>query len=443
MSRLQNVTSVESLDRSARLRLCNLLLLGIAVASAYRVWLVFDANPIDQVWSDMERHWMLGTRPLEASPFAAIDGVGFQLYVGVLAKLSVQSPLLVAYWTSLLSAVMPWFWYRFAREAVVQRELALALWAVVAALPSWSAIYSYFMQETLLLPLLGAALWATWRARRKGGVGPFVVALMVWLMAGLTRGICLPLAAVALSWLWIAQDDKLRRAGASIVVLAIVVVPLAGRSWSIARTVSPHGIGQLAHLYQLSGARELALEFTRPSRGERWTYVFRSPSMSHAPFAPLSGWTTFRAGRSLHTIDLDAGRTDWTLAKLNVEPWDSRRAAWLTGENLVHLFWGPSWPDADIEGPLRRPVGRANYAMRWLWAPLTLLCAVWLWRRRHDHREWMIPTLIATWILVQGVFPLSVNEGRYRKPLEGLLLAQCLLLAGTVRPLRRTSGLRG
>ena len=85
-------------------------------------------------------------------------------------------------------------------------------------MPSWSALYSYFMQETLMIPLLGAALWATWRARRKGGVAPFVVAVLLWLLAGLTRGICLPLGLVALALVWWQQGDKLRRllAGAAL-----------------------------------------------------------------------------------------------------------------------------------------------------------------------------------------------------------------------------------
>ena len=120
-----------------------------------------------------------------------------RLYIGALGKLTLKYAVLVAYFTSLLSLVGPWLWYRFLRELVRDRDLALAGGVVLAALPSWSAIYSYFMQETLMLPLLGAALWATWRARRKGDVAGFVVAVGAWLAAGLTRGICLPLGAVA------------------------------------------------------------------------------------------------------------------------------------------------------------------------------------------------------------------------------------------------------
>ena len=75
--------------------------------------------------------------------------------------------------------------------------------------------------------------------------------------------------------------------------------------------------------------------------------------------------------------------------------------------------------------------------MRWLWAPLAALClVVTLWRWRVE-RERLLPALLLTWFIVQGLFPLAVNEGRYRKPFEGLLIVQCLLLAAGPRATRR------
>jgi len=38
-----------------------------------------------------------------------------------------------------------------------------------------------------------------------------------------------------------------------------------------------------------------------------------------------------------------------------------------------------------------------------------------------------------TFVIVQGLYPLAVAEGRYRKPFEGLPLAQRLILASRVR----------
>ena len=64
------------------------------------------------------------------------------------------------------------------------------------------------MQETLLLPLLGAALWATWRCRRKRDAASFGIMIFLWIAAGLTRGIAIPMAAVACTWVWLEQDKN-------------------------------------------------------------------------------------------------------------------------------------------------------------------------------------------------------------------------------------------
>jgi hypothetical protein len=403
------------------------LLTALLAACAFRVWLILRYNPVDHIWSDPGRHWQLGSHPLDSQPMAAIDPVGYQLYVGALAKLTLRSPWLVAYWTALLSLAGPWLWYRFLRELLPSRDWALAGWVVLAALPSWSSIYSYFMQETLMLPLMGAALWATWRCRRKRNAASFVVAVGLWLAAGLTRGICLPLGLVAMAWLWFEQGDKLRKAAGSMALVLLVMLPLAGRSWSLARLVSPHGIGQMVQLYHRAGTQGVTVDFTRSGGTERWSYNFTSPAVLQPPFEPLSDWRSRREWSAHFSIDLDAGSRDWKAAAATLPPWTLSRAAWLTGENLVLLFFGHSWPDTNLE----RAIGRANHLSRWLWAPLTVVCLAWtiLWRRR--QRERLLPALMLTWFVVQGLFPLAVNEGRYRKPFEGLLLAQCLLLAAS------------
>jgi len=112
---------------SRRARLVRAILLGLlAAACAYRVWLVFSYNPMEHIWSDSGRHWLFGTRPLDTSPMVMMDPIGYQLYVGILAKLTAQSFLLVAAWTALLSLSGPWLWYRFLRELLPGRDWALA-----------------------------------------------------------------------------------------------------------------------------------------------------------------------------------------------------------------------------------------------------------------------------------------------------------------------------
>jgi hypothetical protein len=409
------------------------LLALLCAACALRVWIVFRYNPLDHLWSDAARHWQAGIRPLEASPMVAMDPIGYQLYLGALAKLTVGSPLLVAYWTSLLSLAGPWLWYRFLRELGLARDWALAGWVVLAALPSWSAIYSYFMQETLMLPLLGAALWATWRCRRRADVASFVLAVAVWLAAGLTRGICLPLGFVAMGWLWAGQSSKLPRAALSLAVVVAVLAPLAGRSWAIARVLSPQGIIQFAQIYLRAGTAAVEFDFTRRGGREHWNIAFVSPSMNHPPLAPLSNWPPRRDRKARFAIDLDAGNRDWDAAMESLPRRDVGQVGRRTLENLVHLMFGPSWPDSNIEHDHARLIGRVNYWMRWLWAPVAIACLAFGVARREQERERMLPALIVTWFVVQGLLPLAIAEGRYRKPFEGLLVAQCLLMASGLR----------
>lgn len=411
-----------------RSRLLRAALFGMLVlACAYRVWMIFRYPPTDSLWSDPARHWFSGTHPLDTAPMSAIDPIFYQIYLGVLAKLTSSQPLLVAYWTALLSLTAPWLWYRFLRELLPDRDWALAGWVLLAALPSWSAIYTYFMQETLMLPLLGLALWATWRCRRKQDVGSFVGAVAIWLLAGLTRGICLPMGALAMCWLWCVQGGKLQRAAGSLALVVAIMAPLAGRSWYLLRLLSPYGNGQLVMLYQRSGAQRIEIEFSRRGGREYWAYEFISPAAHERPLEPFSDWQSSRVGTARFSVDLDAGARDWDAAFKSLPPWDASRAAWLTGDNLVRLFFGGSWPDSNFE----RPAERINYAARWLWAPLSAACLVLTLTAWRTQRERMLVSLMLTWFVVQGLVPLVPNEGRYRKPYEGLLISQCLLLAST------------
>jgi hypothetical protein len=417
---------------SRQTRVLHAVLLGLlAAACSYRVWLVVHFNPMLSLWSDPERHWLMGTHPLVTGPISAIDPIGYHLYVGLVAQLTAGSRPLMAYWTVLLTLVTPWLWYRWLRELVPgrSRTWALAGWVILAGLPSWSVIYSYFMQETLLLPLLGAALWATWRCRRKGDTGSFVLAVGIWMLAGLTRGICIPMAAVAMSWLWLTQGAKAEKAAFSMLVLLLVLVPLAGRSWYILRQISPHGLGAVASLYAKSGTETISFRVTRRGGTESWEFDFGSPALAAPPLEPLSQWQSQRRGHVHFDIDLDHGRRDWVAARDSLPPWTVQRLLWLTGDNLINLFFGPSWPEMMMEGI----AGKSIRWSRWVWAPLTVLCLVWTVARRRQVRERLLPALILTWFLVQGVLPICVNEGRYRKPFEGLLIAQCLLLAAASR----------
>lgn len=387
-----------------------------------RVDYIAQFNPVDHLWSDPQRHWEQGTDALRTDPMTLTDPVLYQLYIGVLGKLTLKDPLLVALYTALLSLFTPWIWYRFLRELQPSKTVALAGWAALALLPSWVAIYGYFMQETLLLPLLGSALYASWRCRRKQTLASFLLMALLWALAGLTRGIAIPLAAVTCCWLWLEQGDKLRKAAFSALLLALILGPLTYRAYQQLHIFAPHGNGKLVSVYTRSGHKRINIHYERD--GARWSYWFASPSTGERPLAPLSDWQTERRGAAEVTVDLAKGSEDWQRA-LDEYPLTFSRYLWIARENLVYLFFGASWPDNNSA----RTVDQLNVHGRWLWAPLTLallLLTVRRWRHLRGNR--LLPVLIAVWILVQGLLPIAVNEGRYRKPAEGMLLAQAALL---------------
>ena len=399
----------------------------IVVGCVIRVATIFIYNPVNHIGSDAQRHWEAGIDVLRFDLMTMTDPIVYQLYISWLAKLTLKIPELIAFYTSLLSVVTPWVWYRFLRELQSSKTLALVGWATLALLPSWISIYSYFMQETLFLPLLGAALWATWRARRKNTVAAFSLMVALWILAGLTRGIAIPFAAVCCTWLWLMQTGKVKKALVSSAILLLILGPLTYRSYLTVHQFAPHGMGHLAAIYGMSGKREILLHTGKD--GAQWSHIFGSPSTGAEPFWPLSDWKTERSGRVVVTVDFSNGSADWDKAYESLG-FDFERFLWVTKENLIFLFFASSWPDNNMS----RVVDQANGAMRWIWAPATIVVfSLMFFYRRRLKSEWMLPAVLSSWVVVQGLLPISVNEGRYRKPFEGLLLAQAILLVAARR----------
>ena len=397
--------------------------LFVAFGNIAQVWYIFLYNPIHHIFSDPQRHWEQGTDLLRTDLMALTDPIGYQFYIACLAKFTLELPILVAYCTSLLAVSAPWFWYRFLRELQGNKTAAIWGWAALSCLPSWMSIYGYFMQETLLLPLLGAALWATWRCRRKATLSTFIVMVLLWIAAGLTRGIAIPFAAVCCTWLWVVQDTKLKKAVCSLVVLALILGPLTYRSYQMVGLFAPHGMGHLNDIYAKSGKKVIEIHSKRNGAG--WGLWFGSPATGERPFEPFSDWHTQRKGVVRVNVDLAEGSRDWKAAKKTLN-FSFSRYLWITKENLIFGLLGSSWPDNNPE----RVVDVAGLVERWIWIPLFLFTVIaTVYYRRELRGQWLLPSLIAAWFIVQLLVPISVNEGRYRKPFEGLLIAQIVLLA--------------
>ncbi len=418
----------------------------IALGCALRLYEVISHNPLDHLWSDPLRHWDHASKPLEPSPMALFDPPVFQLYLSVLQKLTMGLSGLVVPFTVALSLLGPWCWYRFLRETLFSKTLALAGWAALALLPTWIGIYSYFMTETLLIPMIGLSLWMTQRAKRHLTLQTFLVMVTVWLLTGLTRGVTIPLAGVACALVWFRHPQKTRTALLSALILATALTPLAIRNYAFLNLWAPHGNGWLTRIYSESGKREILLHFQR--NGARWEYGFTSPTMDERPFdfthdwedsllskwraCPAflrSDWKSSRTGTVHVFVDFTHGTKDWEASlKQNAVTGEAR---WkLRLENIAYLFQGNSWPDNNR----RYFMGWLANLSRWLWFPLFLcVVSISLLRWRDCLQKPLLPLLIIIWFFFQAWLLVSVNEGRYRKPAEGLLIAQTLVLIDCFR----------
>lgn len=397
---------------------------GILIGSLWRALEVWFYNPVSELWSDSGRNWEFGGLATKTHPLVLVDPIGYQTFLSAVEKVTLGIPVLVFVVVAGVSIATPWIWYRFLREMLSSKTAALGGWALLALLPSWIGIYSYFMMETLFIPLLGCALWMTWRCHRKQDTASFVVMGLCWLLAGLTRSVAGPLAAVLVLVLWSRQPRKLVKAVAvgSIVVASLTF--LGYRSYARTGIFGPLGNPYLNQSYVWSGCQEIILEYSSAS-GENYNYAFGSPVSNEQPFTPLSDWKNDRVGSFLVKIDLDSQDLNWRQAVERAKeqgwPWGK-----IAKENMIYLFFGRSWPDCSPD----RPTEMATQAMRWIWMPLALfgITGLLLRRRQLGWSAGALLLFVGGWIVVQGLIPLAVNEGRYRKPMEGVFIVAALLV---------------
>jgi hypothetical protein len=394
----------------------------ILFGSVERIITPLQYNPYSARYSDPRRHWAYAVEAFREQPVTAADNIGYQVWLAAVSRVTDSDPLAIGLYSGLLSVLTGWIWYRFFREILESKNLALTGWAIIACLPSWLGIYSYFMTETLFLPLLGLALWFTFRSGRRRTLESFVWAAIFWLMASLTRQIALPLACLCLLWLLRIHEKKLQKLAILCLLCVSFFLPVAYRNYRCTGVFSPmpYKIFDLVHL--LSGREQIDIDMHKTV--VHYAYNFKSPSTYDEPFAPFSDWSTFRTGNIHVSINLDNGVSDW-LNPLK-ESWQGPQVfakIWL--ENVIFLFFGTSWPDR-LDDHFWESI--ANN-MRWLWAPLTVFCAIrnMIYFKRNKRFE-VLPSLVMfAWLICIAV-PYVIIDGRYRKPLEGLLIANVLWL---------------
>ncbi|HUK43462.1 MAG TPA: glycosyltransferase family 39 protein [Candidatus Bathyarchaeia archaeon] len=418
-----------------------LLVLLIVAASCVRVFVCFQHNPMDYLYSDMQRHWGNGLGFPRGGYFGASDPIVYQVYIWVLQHLTRSNRLLVAAASALLSVLMPWTYYRAARNFGLGKIPALWVWALIAWTPSLFTIYHYIMMETLLLLLEGVALWMTARYLRKGGTEAFLLFVLSWTLASLTKPTVIPLAVVCSLWVWWKRSTTLKQIGMGAVLAGLLLVPQAVRSKVELGFIAPFGNPWLTRIMLRSGARTTHVHFyTHPDQQLHFRASvkdgdmdFGSPSGFQQPLEPLSSWAIRRAyvDSKAHVIINSAnGERDWkdACAAFNVDR-DEWLAQWR--ENIVLFFFAASWPESTSP----EWDGRLEYWGRWLWAPLVVFVFVGNVREFVRGRFDLIPVAVTLFTLVMALQNAVLTEGRYRKPVEPVLLLNLVwvLAAGAQR----------
>ncbi|MGA2903418.1 MAG: glycosyltransferase family 39 protein [Candidatus Korobacteraceae bacterium] len=400
----------------------------IIAASCVRIFICFVHNPMDYLGSDMLRHWENGINFPRGGYTGAADPIVYQVYIWLLRHLTRDNRLLVAFASALLSVLMPWTYYRAARNFGLKKTSSLWVWALIAWTPSLLVIYHFIMMETLLLLLEGVALWMTARYLRKGGTEAFLTSIFFWTLVSLTKPTVIPLAGVCFLWSWWKRSTPLRDIAAGAVLAIIMLIPQAIRSKIELGFVAPFGNPWLTRIELRSGARMIYFHFYVPADERRYfnprikdfDLAFGSPSCFVRPLEPVSHWAMRRAwGNSKASVIINGahGERDWKAAYewFNHDP-EEWLAQWR--ENIILFFFAPSWP----ETAMGEWDGHLEYRGRWVWAPLILFVLVCNAREFARRRFDLIPVAATLFTLFMALQNVVITEGRYRKPVEPLLL---------------------
>jgi len=405
------------------------------MSSALRVWVCFRYNPLDYLFSDPARHWANAGRFLKPDFFGALDPIGYQTYLWVVRCVTADNRVLVAGTCATLSVLMPWVYYRAARELGMSKVASLAAWALIGFTPSLVAIYHYTMMETLLLPLVGLGLWLSARHLRQQTVASFSWAMAVWCMAVLTKTTVAPLAAACMGFVWWRTGKSPRMAIVAAALAMVALVPNALRTYLVLGFPAPLGNIWPNKIYHRSDQRDIEISWGKSH------YWFSSPSCHSRPLAPLSPWFIERAGEktSIKVVaDPAHGARDWEDAFSTIRIGITDGRWWRQGaENVILFLFGQSWPDSDRG----ETMGYLNELTRWAWAPILFVVFDLNWtcfrRTRRLHLIMVGTTALALFLTFQNM---ALMEGRYRKPLEPLLLLNLVWATECLRknPLKKS-----
>jgi hypothetical protein len=391
---------------------------GFGLLLLCRLLYPFFNAPLDHLFSDPLRHWENGANFLHPTIMGSADPLMYQFWIFALRSLSRESAPAVLLGCGLLCAAMPYGWYRALRE-VTSRRRALFGAILIGIVPESVSLYAYFMNETLLLTLLGFCFWLTLRSRRKATAAAFIVAVIAWTCAALTRTVAVPMALGCIAWLWSSQPQRLIKLFGAIAVAAALVIPAGLHGRAKLGYFAPLGNLYFNEIYHASGMRDIAVDYGPDGR-----YRFGSPSFYNPTFWPFSRWTTDRTGVAAIDIDLTQGRAPWIAEKRRVAQQRTFSAWRQRIEDCAYLFFAQSWPNSDPASLF----GRLTLWTRWIWAPLALVVSWGTLTRRYRGTEYLVPLCALGTLALLLLQNEGVMEARFREPVDAILVCSALLM---------------
>lgn len=417
----------------------SVLKIFIVVACCVRLLICLQHNPMDFLVSDALQHWKTGGLFPHGGYRGASDPICYQIFIFLVRKITRGNRILVALCCGSLSVAMPWTYYRASRSLGLEKLAALWVWVLIAWNPSLFTIYHYIMMETFLLLVEGAAIWSTGRYLRKGDAQSFCISIFCWTLACLAKPTVIPLAGIFVMWGCWKRHPSLRAAALASLLAVATLMPSAIRSKLELGFVAPFGNPWLTKIQHRSGKKWVYLHFHGGEHPD-WNddHYFSSPTCAIRTFTPFSSWRLRRAySESSVTITANAknGEQDWKNAYAGLHTsWDEWFAQW--GENIVVFLFAPSWPEFDSN----EWDSQLTLYTRWMWAPLIGIVLSWNAYRIFKGRLELLPvatTLFTLFLVLQNV---ATTEGRYRKPLEPLLLMNIVwLISSPTKPPRETA----
>jgi len=403
------------------------------------LYVTVHLGPFHDISNDWGRHWWNGVHLFDAPEFmGGVDPKLFQLWVWLLHTLTGDRKWAVEGVTGLLCAAMPYVWFLVAREIFTLRQ-ALVIAIVIAVSPTFLVIYSFFMNETLLLVMLGLALWLTLRAVRLRTPRAYQLAVVFWVLALHARMTVLPLMLLSIGWMLGYQMRKLRSLCFAVMALVVLTLPAAVQSYRVLGTFSPFQFSTLNAIYFKNGS--MFHNYYIIDGRYRGSYSWSSPSYYMNVLEPLAEFRSYRNRERAPVIirmENGSGDFDREYATLRSE-YDLYSFLNDTYENMLFLFVSGSWPDSGSWSD--DWFFRMNFYMRWMWTALMVGMVVLGPFVPLGEKKAFLMALTLALIFTLSAQQLGIMEGRYRKPLEPLLLMSAVAVWPGLRVRQLAPGL--